>query len=253
FCPSGPLCSASAALGFVPVAPPQTGRAAVIRAPPPLNEAIEGGVVVAIVTVVSGLIVLLPRELWVAVVPPASIFPLLLWVAARCRPVFAAAAAFVIALAVVWTTTFGIGILGDPNLLIGHRILSAQAGILTASLCALILAALFAERRANEARLSYSKMMLERERDNKLMNMQAVTASLAHELKQPLTAISANGEAAQLFLRQAQPNLEEVQSALDSVVADSHRASQIINDIRALFTRADKRREPIDVNEVAFQ
>ena len=158
-----------------------------------------------------------------------------------------------IALAVVWTTTFGIGILGDPALLIEHRILSAQAGILTASLCALVLAALFAERRANEAHLSHSKMMLERERDNKFMNMQAVTASMAHELKQPLTAISANGEAAQLFLNQTQPNLEQAQSALESIIADSHRASHIINDIRALFTRADKRREPIDVNEIAYQ
>src|SRR5262249_59064966 len=89
----------SAAAGIVTVAPLLIGLVAVIRDPPPLNEAFEGGVVVAIVTVVSGLIVLLPRELWVAVVPPASIFPLLLWVAARCRPVFAAAAAFVIALA----------------------------------------------------------------------------------------------------------------------------------------------------------
>jgi signal transduction histidine kinase len=244
---------ASDALGIITVAPLLIGLVAVMRDPPPLKEAIEGGVVVAIVTVVSGLIVLLPRELWVAVVPPASIFPLLLWVAARCRPVFAAAAAFVIALAVVWTTTFGIGILGDPHLLIDHRILAAQAGILTASLCALILAALFAERRANEAHLSHSKMMLERERDNKLMNMQAVTASMAHELKQPLTAISANGEAAQLLLNQTQPNLEQAQSALDNIIADSHRASQLINDIRALFTRADKRHEPIDVNEIAFQ
>jgi signal transduction histidine kinase len=244
---------ASDAFGIITVAPLLIGLVAVIRDPPPLKEAIEGGAAVAIVTVVSGLIVLLPRELWVAVVPPASIFPLLLWVTARCRPVFAAAAAFVIALAVVWTTTFGIGILGDPYLLIDHRILAAQAGILTASLCALILAALFAERRANEANLSHSKMMLERERDNKLMNMQAITASMAHELKQPLTAISANGEAAQLFLNQTQPNLEQAQSALDSIIADSHRASQLINDIRALFTRADKRQEPIDVNEMAFQ
>lgn len=243
----------SDALGVITVAPLLIGLVAVIRDPPPANEIIEGSLVVAILTVVSGLIVLLPRELWVAVVPPALIFPLLLWVAARCRPVFAAAAAFVIALAVVWTTTFGIGILGDPHLLIDHRILSAQAGILTASLCALVLAALFAERRANEAHLSHSKMMLERERDNKLMNMQAVTASMAHELKQPLTAISANGEAAQLFLKHARPNIEEAQSALDSIVADSHRASQIINDIRALFTRVDKGHEPVDVNEIAYQ
>jgi len=62
---------ASDALGIVTVAPLLIGLVAVIRDPPPLNEVIEGGVTVAILTVVSGLIVLLPRELWVAVVPPA--------------------------------------------------------------------------------------------------------------------------------------------------------------------------------------
>lgn len=244
---------ASDALGIITVAPLLIGLIATLRDPPPRNEVIEGAAALLMLAIVSGLIVLLPREPWVAVVPTALLFPLLLWIAARCRPVFAAAAAFIVALAVVWTTTFGIGILGDPSLLITHRILSAQAAILTVSLCALVLAALFAERRANEAHLVHSKIMLERERDNKLMNMQALTGSMAHELKQPLTAISANGEAARLFLDQTQPDLEEARSALDSIIADSHRASQIINDIRALFTRTDRGHEPIDVNEIVFQ
>jgi signal transduction histidine kinase len=244
---------AADALGIITVAPLLIGLVAAVRDPPPGDEIVEGAAVLMILVFVSALIVLLPREPWVAVVPPALVFPLLLWVTARCRPVFAAAAAFIVTLAVVWTTTFGIGILGDPNLLMAHRILAAQAGILTVSLCALVLAALFAERKANETHLVHSKIMLERERDNKLMNMQAITASMAHELKQPLTAISANGEAAQLFLNQRRPNLEQAQSALDSIIADSHRASQIINDIRALFTRTDTKYEPVDVNEVTFQ
>lgn len=244
---------ASDALGIITVAPLLIGLAQAVRDRPPASEILEGVVVLAILTIVSGLIVLLPRELWVAVVPTALLFPLLLWLTARCRPVFAAAAAFIVALTVVWTTTFGIGILGDPNLPSMQRILCAQAGLLTASLCALVLAALFAERKANEAHLAHSNIMLERERDNKLMNMQAATGSIAHQLKQPLTAISVNGEAAQLILNHAQIDLEAVRSALESVIADSHRADQILNDIRALFTRNDTGHEPIDVNEVAFQ
>jgi signal transduction histidine kinase len=173
------------------------------------------------------------------------------WVTARCRPVFAAAAAFIVALTVVWTTTFDIGILGDPTLPVTQRILVAQASILTASFCALVLAALFAERKANEIRLAHSNLMLERERDNKLMNMQAVTAAMAHELKQPLTAISANGQAVQLVLDRTKPDRNAMQSALDSIVEDSHRASQILNDIRALFLKVDSEHEPIDVNEIA--
>jgi PAS domain S-box-containing protein len=95
-------------------------------------------------------------------VPIALLFPLLLWLAARCRPVFAAAAAFVVALTIVWTTTFGIGYFGDPELPIEDRIVGAQAGILTTSLCALVLAGLFAERRQQEAALREGATRLEK-------------------------------------------------------------------------------------------
>jgi signal transduction histidine kinase len=186
-----------------------------------------------------------------AVLPAGLFFPMLLWVTARCRPVFAAAAAFIVALTVVWTTTFDIGILGDPSLPVTQRILVAQASILTASFCALVLAALFAERKANELRLAHSNLMLERERDNKLMNMQAVTAAMAHELKQPLTAISANSEAVQMVLGHTKPDRSAMRSALDSIVEDSHRAGRILSDIRALFLKTDSEYESVDVNEVA--
>ena len=145
---------ASDALGIVTVAPLLIGVAAAARDRPPQSEAMEGAVALVAITVMSALVIFLPRESWATVVPIALLFPLLLWLAARCRPVFAAAAAFIVALTIVWTTTFGIGYFGDPNLPIADRILGAQAGILTTSLCALVLAALFAERRQHEAALS---------------------------------------------------------------------------------------------------
>jgi len=92
--------------------------------------------------------------------------------------------------------------------------------------------------------------MLERERDNKLMNMQAITAAMAHELKQPLTAISANGQAVQMVLGHTKPDREAMQSALDSIVEDSHRAGRILNDIRALFLKTNNEHEPVDVNRI---
>ena len=244
---------ASDALGIITVAPLLIGLVQAVRDPPPRSEVFEGAVVLAILTFASGLIVLLPRELWVTVVPTALLFPLLLWVTARCRPVFAAGAAFVVALTVVSTTTFGIGILGDPNLPIMQRVLCAQAGLLTASLCALVLAALFAERKSNEARLAHSNLMLERERDNKLMNVQAATATMAHEVKQPLTVISLKGEAAQRLLKHAQPDLEKVRSALVSIVANSHRAGQLLNNTRSLFERTGKGYDSVDVNKISLQ
>jgi len=85
------------------------------------------------------------------------------------------------------------------------------------------------------------------------MTMQAITGSIAHELKQPLTAISANSETAQLILSQTQPDLESARSALDSIVDDSHRAGQTLSAIRALFSKTDREQKLVDVNEIAFQ
>ena len=243
----------SDALGIITVAPLLIGLASAARDPPLRSEVFEGAAVLVILAIASGLIVLLPRELWVAVVPTALLFPLLFWVTARCRPVFAAAAAFIVALTVVSTTTFGIGILGDLSLPSTQRILCAQAGLLTAALCALVLAALFAERKANEAKLAHSNIMLERERDYKLMNVQAATATMAHEVKQPLAIISLKGEAAQQLLEHPKPDLGKVRSALVSIVANSHRASQILNSTRALFAKTDQGHEPVDVNKIALQ
>jgi len=151
----------SDALGIVTVAPLLIGLVSSVRDPPPRGQVIEGGAALATLTVLSGVIIFLPREPWATVVPIAALFPLLLWLAARCRPVFAAAAAFIIALTIVWTTTFGIGIFGDAKFPIAERILSAQAGILAVSLCSFVLAALFAERRQHEAVLMNSEARLQ--------------------------------------------------------------------------------------------
>ncbi len=151
----------SDALGIVTVAPLLIGLVSAARDPPPRSEVIEGAVALVALTFLSGVIIFLPRETWATVVPIAALFPLLLWLAARCRPLFAAAAAFIAALTIVWTTTFSIGIFGDAHFPIAERILSAQAGILAVSLCAFVLAALFAERRQHEAVLMESEARLQ--------------------------------------------------------------------------------------------
>jgi PAS domain S-box-containing protein len=151
----------SDALGIVTAAPLVIGLASAARNPPPKSESIEGLGALAVLTVVSLVVISLPPEPWKTVVPIALLFPLLLWIAARCRPVFASAAAFIVTVAIVWTTTFGIGHFGDPDLPIADRILAAQAGILMVALCAYVLAALFAERRQHEAALMESEARLQ--------------------------------------------------------------------------------------------
>ncbi|UVC12835.1 MASE1 domain-containing protein [Mesorhizobium onobrychidis] len=151
----------SDALGIVTTAPLVIGLASATREPPPQSEAIEGLLALAAVAAMSLVVISLPPEPWKTVVPIALLFPLILWIAARCRPIFASAAAFIVAVAIVWTTTFGIGHFGDPDLPIADRILAAQAGILVVALCAYVLAALFAELRQHEAALMESGARLQ--------------------------------------------------------------------------------------------
>jgi signal transduction histidine kinase len=95
-------------------------------------------------------------------------------------------------------------------------------------------------------------MALQRERDNKLMNLEAMAAAISHEVKQPLEAIAATGMAAKRFLERAPPDLEEVRSALDAMANDCERASEIFDNVRALFGSAAQGRGPVDVNEMAL-
>ena len=91
---------------------------------------------------------------------------------------------------------------------------------------------------------------LERERNNKLMNLEAMVASISHEVRQPLASIASNGGAALRFLGHAPPNVGEVRLALNRIVNDSHRASQVFDNIRTLFGKADRGYEPIDMNDL---
>jgi signal transduction histidine kinase len=113
-------------------------------------------------------------------------------------------------------------------------------------------ARLLNELRQRTDELGRSVADLQRERDNKLMNLEAMAASIGHEVRQPLAGISSNGGAALRFLGHTPPNLEEARLALQRMVKDSHRASQVFDNIRTLFGKADQGHEPIDVNELAL-
>jgi PAS domain S-box-containing protein len=143
----------SDALGTIAVAPLAIGLASLMRNFPPRREIAEGVLALAVVSLVCALLVFLPNEPWTAVLAVGALCPLLLWIAARLRPAFTAVATFICSTTIVWTTIFTIGIFGDPHLSIEERVLEAQAAILAVSLGALVLAALFSERRLHETRL----------------------------------------------------------------------------------------------------
>jgi len=152
---------ASDGLGIVTIAPVLIGVAQIVREVRPRREMIEAAVCLAALAVVSAVILSLPPGLWATVLPAAMLFPLLLWLAARCAPVYAAAAAFIIGFAIVWVTSFGIGFFGDARVPIEQRILGAQISMLAATLCSLALAALFAQMRRHETALQNSNERLQ--------------------------------------------------------------------------------------------
>lgn len=78
---------------------------------------------------------------------------------------------------------------------------------------------------------------------------QTVT-SIAHEINQPLAAIVTNGNAGLRWLALSPPNLDEVRSAFNAVVNDAHRASDIIGNLRSIYSKSDAERVPLDVNEL---
>jgi signal transduction histidine kinase len=225
------------------------GVAAAPRRRPPRREVIKSIAALAVLGAMTGVIVSLPLELWNTVVPAALVFPILLWLAARWQPVFSAAGAFIVCMTVALTAIYGFGHFGDSSLSVSARTLQTQAIILVVSFGTAVLAALFAERRENERRLFHSNMLLERERENKLMNVQAVIAAIAHEARQPIGAITMNADAALRWLERTPHAREKAREALDDIKNESQRVSEVFDGLRALFGKVDQEREPVDVND----
>lgn len=76
-----------------------------------------------------------------------------------------------------------------------------------------------------------------------------LSAALAHELNQPLTAIAANAQAALRMLDAPAPDLREASEALQDVIRDTQRAGETIRRMRSLLWKGDLEKHPVDVNE----
>jgi PAS domain S-box-containing protein len=149
---------ASDALGIVMVAPLLIGLGGLLRDWPDRWELVEGTLTLATLAVVSVIAFgSSTHHWWYTVLPLGLLLPALL--AAHCRPMFAAAAILILGCAVVWSISFGVGELGEiPSL--PDRAFAARATLLAISIYALVLAALFAERRHNEKDLEDSNNRL---------------------------------------------------------------------------------------------
>jgi len=151
----------SESLGTITVAPLVIGLASFLRHAPPRHEIAEGIFALLILATLCLLLGVLPNEPWTVELAIAALCPLFVWIAARVRPAFAAVATFMCAITIVWTTIYSVGLFGDPRFPVEERILSAQATILATSFGALVLAALFSERRMHELAILEREQRLE--------------------------------------------------------------------------------------------
>ena len=117
----------------------------------------------------------------------------------------------------------------------------------------IVLSALLAEATVLYGRLTNAIVLLQRERADRLMSVEAATAAMAHEVRQPLTAIATYSRACLHWLKRIPPDLGEVRGSLDSIIASSHRADDIIASIRGLYRKTISQRTMIDVNNVVRQ
>jgi PAS domain S-box-containing protein len=78
----------------------------------------------------------------------------------------------------------------------------------------------------------------------------AMTAAIAHEIRQPLGAVVTNANAGLRWLARSPPDLAEVRNTLTNIAADGHRANEVIQSARAMFAKTDQAGAGIDVNEL---
>jgi PAS domain S-box-containing protein len=100
-------------------------------------------------------------------------------------------------------------------------------------------------KRAEEA---LRKAQTELAHVTRVMTLGELTASIAHEINQPLSGIVTNASACRRWLAGATPNLDEARDAVSRILRDGNRASDVITRIRALVRKADEEKAQLDMN-----
>ena len=105
-------------------------------------------------------------------------------------------------------------------------------------------------RRAEEA---LRAMQAELAHANRVTTMGELSASIAHEVNQPIAATVTNAQAALRWLRAQPPDLDEVRASLSRIVEDGKRAGNVISGIRALINKVPPRKDRFDLNEAILE
>jgi len=113
-----------------------------------------------------------------------------------------------------------------------------------------VLLMLLAETNRLYARLALSVTAEQRERESRLLTMNAVAASIAHEVKQPLAAIVVNAQAGAALLKETPTNTAEVAGILQSIAQQGLDAAQVVDSIRGIFAKRPSEKAPLNINEL---
>jgi signal transduction histidine kinase len=115
-----------------------------------------------------------------------------------------------------------------------------------------LITGLLYERRLRQAAEAEAQLrMAELAHMNRQATAGELSASITHELNQPLAAILANAEAAELLLNAQSPDLKEIRHIISDILRDDQRASSVINRMRSLLKKRPFERLPVDLNEIA--
>lgn len=119
--------------------------------------------------------------------------------------------------------------------------------------CALITLLLFERRRRHSAEMDSRQRMLELAHVNRFSTAGELSASIAHEINQPLGSILTNTETAQLMLDSPSPDLAEMKEILADIRRDNRRASEVIRRLRSFVTKAPFQRQKFDLNDLVTE
>jgi signal transduction histidine kinase len=128
-----------------------------------------------------------------------------------------------------------------------------QIALLAAAIlvqAAMIMVLLYEHRRRRVAEVSARTSMSELMHMNRIATAGELSASIAHEVNQPLTGISARASAAARWLAKDPPDIEKVRNMLRDIIGASDRAAEVVSSVRAMFKKDSKERVAVDINKL---
>ena len=106
------------------------------------------------------------------------------------------------------------------------------------------------EMKVMERTAELQRTMAELTHMNRVVTLGEMTASIAHEVNQPLSGISSNAEACLRWLDRGTPNLDAARRSVEWIINDCNRAGEVIQRVRALAKRTDIQKAPLHINDI---